>query len=98
MLTGESVLQIAGEVAKAHLPAGAFDRAVSEPTTDSEGREALRITLVIAPGATDRISGDAALNTLFHIQKRLNEAGDDRFPIVEYATSEEFAGDADSES
>jgi hypothetical protein len=68
-----------------------FVRAKSEPTIDSLGDEALSVLIVIEPGAADRITGDAALDTLSGIQQKLQEQGEERFAIVEYATEEELA-------
>jgi hypothetical protein len=47
--------------------------------------------LVLAPGSLASISGDKALDTIVAIQNRLLEAGDDRFPIIQFATEEELA-------
>jgi hypothetical protein len=96
MLGKNQILRIAGKVAKANLTHSNFSSLVAEPRIDSEGREALRITIVIKPGAVARISGDAALDTLVQIQDRLREAGEERFPIVEYATEEELEESGDS--
>jgi hypothetical protein len=63
-----------------------------EPTADFEGRDALKVTVVIAPGSVRRIA-DRALDALVALRKRLHELGDDRFPIVEYATEAELAED-----
>ncbi len=68
-----------------------FVRTKSEPTIDSWGDEALSVLIVIKPGAADRITGDAALDTLSGIQEKLQEQGEQRFAIVEYATEEELA-------
>ena len=56
----------------------------------------MRITIVIRPGAAAKIKGDAALDTLVQIQDRLRAAGEERFPIVEYATKEELEEGGDS--
>ena len=90
MLGKNQIFTIAREVVTANLTSSRVSNVVTEPTIDSEGREALRITIVIKPGAVARISGDAALDTLVQIQDRLREAGEERFPIVEYATEEEL--------
>jgi hypothetical protein len=37
------------------------------------------------------MDGEAVLNTLVQIVDRLQQAGDERFPIIEYATEEELA-------
>lgn len=71
---------------------------LTAPTVDSEGREALKITIVIKPGAASRLKGDAVLDTLVQIQKGLSESGEERLPIIEYATKEEIAASGDSES
>jgi hypothetical protein len=90
MLTKSRIETIAREVASATLKRSASGTVISEPTIDSEGRDALRITIVIEPNAIDRLKGDALLDTLVQIQDRLREAGEERFPIVEYATEKEL--------
>jgi hypothetical protein len=65
-----------------------------EPTTDSQGQEALKITVVITPGATQRLKGGAALDALVKLQERLDEMRESRTPIIEYATEAELAQDA----
>jgi hypothetical protein len=95
MLDLEKVTQISTETAKANFGSQNVVRVESEPTTDSDGQEALNLLIVIAPGVIETIDGDAVLDTLVQIVDRLQEAGDDRFPIIEYATEEELA-DIDS--
>ena len=60
-------------------------------TTDSQDRDALKITVVIAPGATSRLAEGAPLNALVRLQDRLNRLGEERTPIIEYATEAELA-------
>jgi hypothetical protein len=91
MLTADQIDRIVGEVATSTLPRKAVDRVFSEPAIDSAGRDALRITIVIDEDAVSRISGDAAADTLVAVQRRLAEAGEDRFPIVGYATLEDLS-------
>jgi hypothetical protein len=66
-----------------------------KPTTDSLGRDALRITVVITPGATERLK-NSVLDALIKLRERLEEMHDDRLPIVHYATEAELAEDASS--
>lgn len=89
MLHLEEVDDLAREVAQKHLAAFGVQDVKSEPTTDSEGNDALRITITIQ--STDRISGsgDALLDTLSEIWRRLEESNDLRFPIITYTTEEE---------
>lgn len=66
-----------------------LQRAIVEPTVDSQGEEALRVTLVLDPQVIERVAGDQALDVLFEINEALQSAGDDRLPIIFYATEEE---------
>jgi len=65
-----------------------------EPTVDSQGRDALKIIVVIAPNATEKLKNGAVLDALVKLHERLQEMRDDRLPIVEYATEAELAQDA----
>jgi len=65
-----------------------------EPTTDSQGRAALKITVVIAPGTIQKLKDGAVLDALVKLHERLREMGDDRTPIVQWATEVELAQDA----
>jgi hypothetical protein len=91
MLDMERVAQISTEVATANFGPENIVRVESEPTADSQGEEALSLLIVIAPGVAETIDGEAPLNTLVQIVDRLQQAGDERFPIIEYATEEELA-------
>jgi hypothetical protein len=95
MIDLERVSQISTDVAKANLGPQNVLRVVSEPTTDSEGTEALRLLIVMAPGLDEAVSDNAVVDTLVQIVDRLRDAGEERFPIIEYATEEELA-DIDS--
>ena len=90
MLTPAQISDIAEEVASGKLSPKCVKQVLAEPTTDSEGHEALRVTIVIEPGAAKKLEGDSILDTLVLIQDRLREAGEDRFAIVEYATQREL--------
>jgi hypothetical protein len=85
------IRNIATTAATANLSSGAVSSVKTDLAIDSEGDPALRITIVITPGSVDRISGESALATLRQIQGGLQEAGEERFPIVEYATEEELS-------
>lgn len=71
---------------------------ISEPTSDSQGDEALHITIVLKSGSADKITGETALNALVSVDRALREAGDDRFPIIDYVTEDELASSDDAES
>ena len=95
MLTPAQISEVAEEVARAKLTPNVVKQVLAEPTTDSEGHEALRVTIVIEAGAANRIKGDSIRDTLVQIQDRLREAGEDRFAIVEYATQDELEAGGD---
>jgi hypothetical protein len=67
------------------------------PIADSQDRDALRIIVVIPPDATHRLK-DRVLDALVAVRKRLREVGDDRTPIIEYATEAELVEDGDPQS
>ena len=98
MLPQTKIDEIVGEVATAYLTRENFDRVMSEPAIDSEGEEALRITIVVTAEAVHTLAGDAILETLLNIQQKLRAAGEDRFPIVEWATPDELEPNGDPES
>jgi hypothetical protein len=66
-------------------------RVENQPTTDSLGREALRVIVVLRPGAARRLENGAPLDALVSLQKRLGDMGDQRTPLIEYATEAELA-------
>ncbi len=65
-----------------------------QPTTDSSGRDALGITVVIAPFATKRLKGKAIMDALASVRKQLEEMADERAPIIHFATEEELVQNA----
>jgi hypothetical protein len=95
MLDEEKIRAIAQEVASANLASTNVTSVSSSPTIDSEGHDALRITIVIKSGAESRIGGDAVLDTLVGIKERLRREGEERLAIVEYATKEELEAGGD---
>jgi len=96
MLDEKRVVAIAREAAVANLSSSAVARVISAPFTDSEGREGLRITIILEPKFSNKIEGDSSLDTLVEIQNRLHKEGEERFPLVEYATEKELKESGDS--
>ncbi len=78
-------------------PAAGRERVFSELTVDSDGRDALRIMIVLKSDGVDAITGYMALDTLVEISAALLAADDDRFPIIDYATEEELKASGDTE-
>lgn len=95
-LDNAKILDIATNVATTNLSRQNFTTVTASSTTDSLGNEALQITVVIKPDV--RVTGEAALKTLVQIQDRLQAAGEERFPIIGYATEKELSASGPSES
>ncbi|MGD9538532.1 MAG: hypothetical protein AB7P52_11445 [Alphaproteobacteria bacterium] len=91
MLPNHRIKEIVEAAVRSTLERGSFIRTFAEPILDFEGGDALRITIVIEPNAIDKLTGEAVMNTLAEIQDRLRDEGEERFPIVEYATEEDLA-------
>ncbi len=100
MLNDPQLRKLTGDIVHGRLPAVELLRVLTEPTTDSEGNDALRITLVLTHEAVDSLTGEQTLKLLVDIQQAILGQGDERFPIIEYATEddlreEELQEDAD---
>ncbi|WP_428534171.1 hypothetical protein [Rhodopila sp.] len=72
-------------------------RIYNVPATDSDGREALHVTIILLGGKRKEVSGDSALDAIVRIQRDLRRSGEERFPIIEFATDEEMAPDVDTQ-
>jgi hypothetical protein len=60
-------------------------------STDSEERETAKVTVVLAPGAPQRITGDISLDAVGRLQNLFVTLGIEGTPILQYATEEELA-------
>lgn len=90
MLSENQVAEIAREIASAKLGRRTVERVVAETTTDSIGRDALRVLIVVQQNKAPHLNGDKLLDTLHELSTKLLTEGESRFPIVEYATDEEL--------
>lgn len=95
MIDSPDVAKIAEGVARETLGADNIVRTIAEPMADWTGADAWRVLIVLAPDAISRVSGKALGDNLSLLQERLQEAGDDRFGFIEYATEEELAEEGD---
>ena len=98
MLDEARIAEIARLTARETLTAKWFEDVLVEPAVDSDGNDAVRITVIIAPAAVRRLGGEAVLQMLVKLRRRLDTEGETRFPIIEYATQAELAASGDSES
>ena len=87
------------EVARRNFGASRVTRAIVEPAVDLDGDDAWRVTIILEnDAAVDAIDGDAVLDNLVQIHERLRQKGDERLPIVSFATEEELRESDDPES
>jgi len=98
MLGREQIKQIVSEVVTANTTPGSVRDVMTEPATAFEGEEAVRITIVLTPDAVTQLEAGAAGDTVVQIMDRLRDAGEERFPILQYATEEELEQVGDPES
>jgi hypothetical protein len=98
MLDQDKVDRVALAAASAALARARVTRVFSEPVIDSTGHEALRIIIVLNDATADHVTGSDALDALVEIETKLLESGEERQPIVEYATEAELKQSGDSES
>jgi hypothetical protein len=62
------------------------------PSTDSGGRAAVKVTVVLAPDAQQRITGEMALRAVARLQSLFGAIeGVEGTPILQYATEDELA-------
>jgi hypothetical protein len=98
MLDYAETSRVAEQAAKIALGKKKVVRVFTEPGTDAEGHDALRITIVLTPDAVESLDGDALLKNLLDLREGLWKQGEERAPIVSYATEEELSEVGDPES
>jgi len=96
MIDLQHVNRVVDKAAAVSLKRSGLSRVYSEPAMDSEGREALLVTIVLRSDAPVKINGARALNTIVRIQRDLRRSGEERFPIIDFVTEDELASDVSS--
>ncbi len=97
MLDLQQITQVADKAASSVLKKVGVSRVFTEQTADSDGNEALSVTVVIRRGRKDELTGDYALDTIVKIGTDLRNAGEERLAIVHFAAEEELDPGADTE-
>jgi len=97
MLDTQKITQIATAEAGKNFASASLERVITETGTDSEGKELLRIILILKPESVKNVTGNQTLDVLVGIQQKLQAEGEERFPIVEYATEQELVIEQDQE-
>ncbi|TXL71737.1 DUF2188 domain-containing protein [Vineibacter terrae] len=93
----QTITQIAQGLVRAQFGESSLERVITEPAIDSQGKDALRIILVLKPGAVRKLTGKRVIGVLVGMQQKFEAEGDERFPIVEYATEQELMAGNDEE-
>jgi hypothetical protein len=90
-LLPKDVERAAVEVARKNFGRDQVTRAIVEPAVDLDGDDAWEVTIVLTDdAAVDAIGDDAVLDNLVQIHERLREKGDERLPILRFATEAEL--------
>jgi hypothetical protein len=93
-----AVNQIVGKVASAVLKNFEVIRVDSEPMADSYGQDALNVTVILKGGAGHEISGEEALSAMVRIRRDLEEAGESRYPFVDFFSEDDLELDGSPQS
>ena len=91
MLNLESINALVQTTVSAALKKLKVQWVASEPIIGSDGSEALYVTIVHKGGKSGLISGDDALDAMVSIQRALKQSGEERIPVIEFATEAEMA-------
>ena len=99
MLNPSDIAEMVWDVARTQEIDDRFERIAAELTADSEGKDALSILMVLTPKGALTMTGDNLIELLSGIWDGLEDRGDERMPILRYATEEGLAeADEDDES
>jgi hypothetical protein len=89
------VEQITAEVVDAHTAPSAVRSVRAKRSVDSIGDEILRISIELSSEAAQMLRGTVPLDILVQLHDRLWEKGETRFPLIDYATTDELAAESD---
>jgi hypothetical protein len=84
MLDEEKIHQIAEQVVLANLGPQRYVKSIIASRLDSKGRDAVQVDIFLTAGSSASVSGHVANSTIYDLNKKLQEAGEDRFPIVRW--------------
>jgi hypothetical protein len=93
MLENPQIQKLMREVAAGILPTKALLDVRSVSADDSEGHEALRITLVLAEEAVDGLTREQLVGLFKEVRECLQREGEERFPMLTFATPADFEAD-----
>lgn len=86
----QEIEAIVRDVARTHFPAAKIRRVMVEPGYSSTEEDTVRILMVVEEPVPYSQFGDGILFALSEIWTRLNEIGEERTPILRYASEDEL--------
>ncbi len=95
MLEDPQVVKLMKQVAAGVFPAKELLDVRSEPSSDWEGQDSLRITLLLSDEGAAQMTGEQLASLLREIRDSLVGKGDERFPYLYFKTSTDFSSDED---
>jgi hypothetical protein len=98
MLDTNEITNIVRQAVEANTAPNSVRRVMAEPAATFAGEDAVMITIVLTPEAVAQLVKGDALDVLSRIWDGFRRAGDERFPMLEYATEAELEDVGDSES
>jgi hypothetical protein len=90
MLANAKVEEIVQSAVTKRTPAQALELVLAQSSIDSGGEAGLRVTLVFRNLQDAELDGNQALDLLVDVHDRLLEAGEERFPILQYTTEKDL--------
>jgi hypothetical protein len=65
-----------------------------QPSENYDGEDTLRVTVVLDPRTAEKLNGGIAGDLIVELRRKLEELGEQRFPVVQYATRNEIENSA----
>lgn len=90
MLTEKQLQAQVMSIFNRQMPENYAERVIISDAIDNAGTDALLITFVLTADGAAMMTGDQAIDLVVDIQKDFESRGDQRFPIIGYATQAEL--------
>ncbi len=90
MASIQEIERIAKEVASANTAPEAVVSVAARDDLGWDGDPIVRVSIVIADDAIDTLNGEAGILIRRGLTERFAKIGEDRFPIIDYATPREL--------
>jgi hypothetical protein len=97
MLDGPQIQKMMKQIAAGIFPVDQLLEVASKPMLDVDGDEGISITLVMTDEAAQSMTGDQITALLRNLREGLLREGDERFPLVSYATPSDRGDETDED-